>query len=83
MIDQIRKNGAAVLLVGIQSGLFQDTYKKEFETLAKEKQVSFVPNILEDIFGNPKLMADEIHPNDQGYALMAERILPLLRKMLE
>ncbi len=83
IIDQIQKKGAAVLLIGIQGGIFRDQYKKLFANLAREKKVFYVPSILEDIFGHPQLMSDSLHPNDQGYEIMAERIESSLREILK
>ena len=83
IIDQIQKKGAAVLLIGIQGGIFRDQYKKLFANLAREKKVFYVPSILEDIFGHPQLMSDSLHPNDQGYEIMAKRIEPVLREILK
>ena len=83
IIDNIQDRGAAVLLLGIHGGVFQGGYKESFEKLAKEKRVFYVPKILDGIFGHASFMADEIHPNDVGYAKMADRVEPLLRKILE
>ena len=83
MIDALHGRGAAVLLVGLRGrGLFSDTYLDGYAALAEEKHVSFVPNILDGIFGVPEHMADEIHPNDRGYAVIAGRIEPVLKEML-
>jgi lysophospholipase L1-like esterase len=35
------------------------------------------------VWGRQNLMADGIHPNDRGYQVMADRIEPALREMLE
>jgi len=83
MIDQIHERGAAVLLLGVRGGILSDTYKKEFKQIAREKEVSFVSDVLNNIFGHSELMYDAIHPNDRGYAQMAERISPVLQKMLQ
>lgn len=83
IIDRIQEKGAAVLLLGIRGGVIGDGFKKSFGELAKEKEVFYVPRILDNIFGNPNLMADRIHPNDQGYEMMADRIEPVLVEMLE
>lgn len=32
--------------------------------------------VLTDVWGKPNLMSDALHPNDDGYKLMAERIAP-------
>ena len=83
MIDQIHQTGAAVVLVGVRGSLFGDRYEEEFEALAEAKQVNYVPDILSGIFGHPSLMADSIHPNDEGNLLMADRVEPVLRELLE
>jgi len=83
MIDQIHEKGAAVILVGVKGSLFGDKYDDEFKRLAKDKEVNFVPNILKDIFGNPQLMTDQIHPNADGHAIIADRIEPILKKLLK
>jgi len=83
MIDQIHERGAAVLLLGVRGGILADKYKKEFKQVAREKEVSFVSDILDGILGHSELMYDTIHPNDKGYAQMVERISPVLRKMLQ
>jgi lysophospholipase L1-like esterase len=38
---------------------------------------------MDGILGDPKLMSDEVHPNDQGYALMASRIAPVLESVIK
>lgn len=82
MIDDIHKTGAAVILIGVPGGISGGGYEEEFERLASEKEVNLVPDILSDIFGHPSLMADPIHPNDQGNTMMADRIEPVLRELL-
>ena len=83
MIDQIHQTGAAVVLVGVRGSLFGDKYEEEFEVLAEAMQVNLVPDILSGIFGHPSLMADAIHPNNDGNLLMADRLEPVLRELLE
>jgi acyl-CoA thioesterase I len=78
IIDQIHQTGAAVIMVGVRGSLFGDKYEEKFEALAEAKQVNFVPDILSGIFGRPSLMADAIHPNDEGNILMADRLEPVL-----
>jgi acyl-CoA thioesterase I len=82
IIDRVRSRGIQVVLVGIPGGPFFDLYKRRFDALAKEKAVPYVQNVLRGIFGTPSLMADSIHPNDAGYALIAERIRLVLQKLL-
>jgi acyl-CoA thioesterase I len=85
IIDQLHQAGAFVVLMGIRSASVRDKYRSEFKKLAREKRVLYVPNILGNVLGNPGLMSDYVHPNDQGYAVIAERLetvlLPLLPEL--
>ena len=85
MIDRFHQGGSFVVLLGVRSVGLSDKNAKRFEQLAKSKRVLLVPNILDGILFNPALMSDEVHPNDKGYAKIAERLedvlLPLLPKL--
>lgn len=83
IIEFIHNKGSAVILVGVQSGVLRDRYDNEFEALAEKYRTGFVPDILNGIIGDSRYMSDIIHPNDAGYALIAERIEPVLRGLLE
>jgi acyl-CoA thioesterase I len=82
IISIIQASGSAVLLIGLDAGLLGGDEGKIFEKLSLKYRTAYVPDILDGIHGNPKLMADLLHPNDLGYALMAERVLPTLQKLL-
>ncbi|MBI2096740.1 MAG: arylesterase [Candidatus Sungbacteria bacterium] len=82
IIDRIQGRGAAVILIGVRGGILSDSYKKSFSSIAAEKGAFYIPDILDDIFGNARLISDPIHPNDQGYALMADRIEPVLKMVM-
>ena len=83
IVDRIRRRGAAVILVGLSVGVVTDAYGDEYEDLAHRTSSGLVPDILAGILGHQDLMADYIHPNDRGYQLMADRIEPALRGVLE
>lgn len=74
IIDRLHQQGAFVVLVGIRSATLRDKNAPWFKDLARTKHVLLVPNILEDVLTHPNLMSDEVHPNDKGYAIIAERI---------
>lgn len=74
LIDRFHEGGSFVVLLGVRGGGLTDKKAKRFEQLAKAKRVLLVPNILEGILFTPSLMADQIHPNDKGYAKIAERL---------
>lgn len=83
MIDQIQEHKTGMLLVGVRGGILGDAFEGRFQTLAEEKGIPFIPNILEDIFGKPHLMTDPLHPNDEGYRIMADQIESILVQVLE
>jgi acyl-CoA thioesterase-1 len=76
MIDRTRAKGAGVVLVGFRgNGFVGDPYGRMYDQVAKEKSVPIVSDVLRGIFGNPEYMSsDNLHPNDLGYKLIAERI---------
>ena len=49
-------------------------YDKVYKEVAKKYDIPFIPHVLRGILYNPDLMSDEIHPNSQGYRIIAERI---------
>jgi len=83
LISRFQEDGAAVVLLGIRGGLLIDHFDTEFEDLAKETGVAYVPDVLDGLFRNKSLMFDEIHPNDKGYQLIAEKVYIVLVGILE
>lgn len=74
IVTKIQSMGAVVMLLGIQGGVLGDPYENEFENLAKAKGVVYVSNVLEGLVGNQKYMSDAVHPNNEGYAKIVERV---------
>ena len=82
IVGRIRGRGAAVILVGLSAGVFADAYGNGYEEVARRTASGLVPDVLAGILGHPDLMFDQIHPNDRGYSMMADRIEPALRDLL-
>lgn len=76
IIQEIQAVGSAVVLVGLGSGV-------EFEDLAERYKCAYVPDVLSGIYGNAALMSDSLHPNDEGYRLMVERIKPVVDNLVD
>ena len=81
IVNQVRERGAAVVLVGVAVGLMSDPYREEYEALAERRSAGLVPDILDGIIGHASLMSDSIHPNARGYAMIADRLEPILRDL--
>lgn len=73
IITRFQDQGAMVVLGGVKIPLYDKGYEKVYQTVAKETGSILIPNVLEDILADKQLMSDPIHPNAQGYAIMAER----------
>ncbi len=74
MIKLIQAKGAMVALVDVSNILFMGEYRQEFNRLSKVYRTIFISRILDDIVANEKLKSDAIHPNAQGYKLIAYRV---------
>lgn len=80
MIDMARQNGSQVMLIGVpEFGLFLNA-SPIYQTLADHNKIPIENDILSDILGNNSLKSDNIHPNAQGYQLLAEQIALLLQQ---
>jgi len=79
MIDLAKNNGTDVVLIGVpQFGVFLSSAKL-YQELAEQNQLPIENTVLSEILGKNKFKSDQIHPNAQGYTLLAERIQTLLQ----
>lgn len=82
IIERLQTAGAAVLLAGVRGGLLRDSFAARYEELAGRYGTAYVHDVLDDTLGVSGYMADQVHPNDRGYAVIADRIQPVLEAML-
>ncbi len=83
MIDRVHEKGAMVAFVDISAGLFLADYHNAFERLAQEKGVIFISSILSGIITNPSMKSDFLHPNKDGYRMIAQRIYRDIKPFLK
>jgi len=74
MIVKIHSQDSMVAIVDISAGMLLRDYRSAFLQLAKEKRAIYVPGVLSGIITNPNLKSDFMHPNNEGYRLVAQRI---------
>ncbi len=82
IIENIQNRGAIVVLLGVRGNLLGNSFEKQLEKLAEKYQTAYVSDVLGGLFGNSKYMFDTIHPNDAGNAVIADRIYPVILKLL-
>jgi len=82
LIGEIQDSGAMVVLLGLNGFPFGGSLADGYKAVAREKGCVLVPNILGGILTNPKLKSDQVHPNAEGYKVMADRIYDKLKPYL-
>jgi hypothetical protein len=80
LFDSFIKQGAVVVFLAVRGGIFGSEREDMYERVAHAHGVLYVPDILEGILLKPELMHDGIHPNDAGYARIAERLGKIFKK---
>lgn len=82
IVKQIHGSGAAIILVHIKFPRDSEEYKKGYEQIAEKYHTEVVWDTLAGILNNSSRMADTIHPNTSGHKIMAERITPYIKKII-
>ena len=82
IIDRLHGEGSFVVLIGIRSASLRDRNESHYKELARQKEVLYVPDMLKGLAFKPIYMSDAIHPNDAGYARIAERVDKALQPMM-
>lgn len=79
MIKLIQENGAKILLVGIPNfSLLSNDIHVLYNEVAAKTGVLFEENILRNILTSNLLKTDYIHPNADGYEMMADAFIDIL-----
>ena len=80
MIRLAKARGIEVLLIGTPEPGFTVTPAAFYAEIAKEFRIPYEGEVLGKILRDGSLKSDHIHPNAQGYRMMAERVRDLLKK---
>ena len=88
ILDRLKEEGIPVLLAGMLAPpnlgqRYGKAFNGMYERLGARDGVIFYPFFLEGVAADPGLnQADGIHPNKQGVAVIVERILPAVKKLM-
>jgi acyl-CoA thioesterase-1 len=83
IVQACQNAGAMVVLVHAKFGLWSDPYWDGFKKISDERGVPIVKKVLSGILTNPKRMYDQIHPNSEGYGILAQRVADVVKPLLE
>ena len=75
IVKSIQGQGARVVIGGLKFPLRDRGFARGYKDLAYQTGAVLIPDIFKDIIGNRRLMSDPIHPNGNGYKIMAQRFL--------
>jgi acyl-CoA thioesterase-1 len=89
IITRAKARGVSVLLTGMEAPpnhgpVYTRQFRQAFADLAREHDVAFVPFYLEGVAGNAALnIADGIHPNAEGAAIVEKTVWKALEPLLQ
>lgn len=78
MIELIQQSGAEVVLIAVPQPTLTMNVPAIYEQLADKYDVPLNQSVIRDMLQDDQLKSDPIHPNQQGYQLMATAIHELL-----
>lgn len=74
MTQAVQEKGAMTAIVDISAGLFLKEYNSAFKKLSTQTGSIFISGVLNGIITNPSMKSDFLHPNANGYKIIAQRI---------
>jgi len=82
MIRQIKEAGAMIALMELSRREIMREYSEMMRALARKHGCILIPEVLDRIIADPSLKSDFVHPNAQGYKVIAERVYRRIRPVL-
>ncbi|API86705.1 arylesterase [Francisella uliginis] len=79
IVDILQANGALVVIGGLDIPYYSNDYADDYIIFAKDNGCLLVPNVLDGLFGNKKLMVDTVHPNAKGYTIVAKEFYKVIK----
>lgn len=91
IIDKVRAKypNTHIILAGMQippnmGQEYTNEFKEIYPTIAKEKNVTLIPFLLEGVAGDPALnLPDGIHPTEEGHQIVFETIWPFIEELIK
>lgn len=80
VFEQLTQNGVFVVYLGLKPPLVKKQWYEQSKEVAKRRGVLWVDRAMRKMWGG-KLMHDRIHPNADGYKIMAERVFQRLQEV--
>ena len=78
MIEMTQNRGIQVVLISVPGATLFLPDIEQYQELAEQYNIPLENNIIKDVLKQASLHSDAIHPNAQGYQLIAEAVYTLL-----
>ena len=82
IVTRLQQEGAIVVVLGMNVKPFNGNYEKLYQRVANDTQAYLIPGVLEGL-NDPRYLYDEIHPNQAGHQLLANRVAEGLKPLLD
>lgn len=80
MLHEANQRNISVIMLGVPNpSLFLMSSADIYQTIADKKQIPVNLDVLPEILSDSSLKSDTIHPNNEGYRIMAESIYHLMQ----
>ena len=73
IVETIQARDAKVIIGGLKFPGMDRGFGQGYEDLAQQTGATLIPNIFAGIADDPDLMSDPIHPNNEGYRIIAQK----------
>ncbi len=80
MISLAKKNNSEVMLISVPEFSLFLSPEPMYQALAEKNRLPISNDILAEIISNNTLKSDRVHPNAQGYQLLAQDIASRLQR---
>lgn len=87
ILDMIKAHGAKAVLLAtpapnLMGAVFQNLSAPDFyKQLAEQQQLPLINDAIAEVLSDPQLKGDQVHPNAEGHALLAEKIFRELQSI--
>jgi acyl-CoA thioesterase I len=82
IVTRLQEKGAIVVVLGMNVKPFNGNYKQLYQRVANDTQAYLIPGVLEGL-NDPRYLYDEIHPNQAGHQILANRVAQGLKPLLD
>ena len=83
MVKTLVSRGMMVVILEVNVALVGDPNVEGYRAVARRHGAVLVEDIMRGILGNPDLKVDGIHPNALGHRMIADRVIQVLRPLLQ